>query len=234
MVHVEFSSAELKNWNKDVQLVCDEDVATLLDTYEKCLQTYKPEDIVCIVERDGYFACVVNPGEVGTFDLFAWLNENYVCEGKTNINCANARFLFPAELSRGEYQEEPAEDNAAGTGDLDDSGEEAATGFWEGEDEDDLEVRYVRHLSTGIDVPIEDETGVIFGRSSTQSDYPVSNDVVSRVHCRVYMQGKKYMVEDLKSKYGTFINNLKVLPGKDKEIRPGDALRMANEEFKFF
>lgn len=231
MVSIDSSSKELDSWNKDVQLLTDEDIATVLQCYEKCLISFKPEDIHGIVERDGFYACVVNEAEPGSFDLFEWLNGLYTCNSSVKINCANARFLFPSELSRGEFKEEAPEVDRSGTGDLDDSGEESATGFWD--EEEESIPRYVIHVAMGTKVPIDDEDGVIFGRSSAQSDYPISNDVVSRIHCRVYLKDGRYMVEDKRSKYGTFINNLKVLPGKDREIKPGDILRMANEEFKF-
>ena len=233
MVSITKDVAVREGWNEDVQLNSNEDVATLLDVYEKCISENNPSDVAGIAEKDGYFICIIDPSVVNDFDFFMWLNSKYAYEGRTNVNCANARFLFPRELSRGEYIERSADTAGSDTGDFEDSSDETATGFWDdGEDEEEVS-HYVRHVALGEDIIIDDEDGVIFGRSTSRSGYSVDNDLMSRLHARVYMDGDKYMVEDLGSRNGTYINNVKVFPGKDKEIRPGNTLRMANEEFKF-
>lgn len=231
MVHIDYSSAELSKWNENVQIVCDEDVATLLYVYERCIKSFKPENIVGIVEREGFFACVVNTQAVSDFDLFSWLNTKYAYNGRTEINCANARLLFPESISRGEFVEEVVVQPEGGTGDLSqDDNDQIPTGFL---DEDDLvESVYLFHPSAGIKIPIEDEDGVIIGRSSSKSEYAVDNIMLSRVHARVYMVGSKCMVEDLHSQNGTYTGKLRVLPGKDRELHVGDTLRLADEEFK--
>lgn len=231
MVHVMQNSPEACSWCKTTVLNSKEDVATLLEVYEKCLQSFNPEDISGVAERDGFYVCIVNPGVVGDFDLFALLNTGYVGDGRTEISCANARFLFPADISRGEYMKRQAEVGVSDTNDFEDKSDETDTGFW---DEDEINgTRYVKHIALGESIPIEDEDGVIFGRSTTRSGYSVNNDLMSRLHARVYLEDGKYMVEDLGSKNGTFINNVRVFPGKDREIKLGNTLRMADEEFKF-
>lgn len=231
MYFIHHSDPKLNNWNTEVTLSCKEDVATILDVYEKCLKDFKPENIAGFVELDGYYACVVNTSEVCPFDLFAWVNSLYTSKDGVIINCANARFLYPLSDSRGEYIEKVAPVPVSNTDDLVDDSDEVATGFW---DEDEIEkTHFVRHVALGEDIPIEDEDGVTFGRSTSRSGYSVENDLMSRLHARVYLEDGRYMVEDLGSKNGTFINNVKVMPGKDREIKPGNLLRMANEEFKF-
>ena len=231
MVYIDHSSAELDKWSNVTELKTDEDVATLLYSYEQCIHSVKPENIIGMVERSGFYACVVNTQAVCDFDLFPWLNSLYASKGNTEINCANARFLFPKSISRGEFVEEVVVKSDGGTGDLtEDDNDQVPTGFL---DEDDLlETAYLLHSAVGVKIPIEDEDGVIIGRSSSKAEYTVDNIMLSRVHARVYMVGSKYMVEDLHSQNGTYIGKLKVLPGKDREIHVGDSLRLADEEFK--
>ena len=171
---------------------------------------------------------MVNP-EGGVFDFFQWLNSKKPKEyAEVEINCANAKLLFPVSLSRGEYI---VSQSVGGTGDMSsDNSDEVPTGFL---DEDDIEgTHYLLHKATGSRIPIDSEEGVIIGRSSSRSEYAVDNIMLSRVHARVYLTDGRYMVEDLHSQNGTFIGKLKVLPGKDREIRTGDILRLADENFQ--
>lgn len=228
MVHINCSSEEAHEWGEVASLSCKEDVATVLFIYEKALSSIKPENIVNVVEKDGFYACMVN-SEGGAFDFFQWLNSKKPKElAGVEINCANAKLLFPLSLSRGEYT---VSQSVGGTGDMSsDNSDEVPTGFL---DEDDIEeTRYLLHKATGSRIPIDSEEGVIIGRSSSRSEYAVDNIMLSRVHARVYLTDGRYMVEDLHSQNGTFIGKLKVLPGKDREIRTGDLLRLADENFQ--
>jgi hypothetical protein len=214
-------------WQPVVSLPDKSAVATVLEVYETCVKVYSPAFIHGFMEKDGYYRCVVRPGEYSNFDFFEWLNSVY--DAGVPINCANARLLFPASLSRGLYVVSDDIGSDTGNSDEDDNSD---TGFWE-DGEPDSKDRYVIHKSCNHRILISEGDGVIFGRSSSKCDYPIANDVVSRLHCRVYKSGGLYMVEDLGSKYGTFVNNLKVRPGNDVQISSGDSLRMANEEFYF-
>jgi len=46
---------------------------------------------------------------------------------------------------------------------------------------------------------------------------------VSRYHARVYRHGDRFMIEDLGSSNGTFVNSEKV---SEAELQPGDSLRL--------
>ena len=226
MVHINYGSPDIDRWSNKVLLSSKEDVSTLLHAYESCIKSYNPKDIHSVVERNGFYAFIVNPGEDGNFDLFEFINSKYAHGNRVEVNCANARFLFPEVLSRGEY----SEDRVVQMYPVDDAEDEAPTGFL---DEDDiLERHYLVHVATGTELIVEDEDGVIIGRSRSNSNYAVNNIMLSRRHARVYLKDGKYMVEDFGSQNGTFIDRLKVMPGRDKEIRVGDILKLADEKFQ--
>jgi len=73
------------------------------------------------------------------------------------------------------------------------------------------------------------------GKEKSYTDYFVSNNnAVSRNHADIVCRGNKYYVIDLNSKNRTFIND-KVIPiRQETEIRNGDRLKLANEEFVFY
>jgi pSer/pThr/pTyr-binding forkhead associated (FHA) protein len=58
------------------------------------------------------------------------------------------------------------------------------------------------------EVPLDRPT-ITIGRSG-KNDIVVDNMAVSRKHARIYQEGPRFIVEDLKSLNGTFVNNKKV------------------------
>ena len=52
----------------------------------------------------------------------------------------------------------------------------------------------------------------------------------SREHCRVYLQSTGWIVEDLESRNGTYINTQRI---KKRLLQPGDRLRIGQTEFEF-
>lgn len=72
------------------------------------------------------------------------------------------------------------------------------------------------------------------GKEQSYSDYFVSNNsVVSRSHADIVTRGQRYYVMDLNSKNKTYINNQPLAVKVETEIKDGDTLRLANEEFIF-
>ena len=73
------------------------------------------------------------------------------------------------------------------------------------------------------------------GKEQSYVDYPVrGNGLVSRSHADIVTRGGKYYVIDLNSKNHTYINDHQLPPQCETEIREGDHLKLANEEFIFF
>jgi pSer/pThr/pTyr-binding forkhead associated (FHA) protein len=53
----------------------------------------------------------------------------------------------------------------------------------------------------------------------------------SREHCKLFRQSTGWVVEDLSSRNGTYINTQRV---KKRLLQPGDRLRVGQTEFEYF
>lgn len=70
------------------------------------------------------------------------------------------------------------------------------------------------------------------GKNKHVVDFHVTNNkAVSREHLDVITRGGLFYVKDLESKNHTFINDQRIDPGVEYEIRPGDRLTLGNEQF---
>jgi pSer/pThr/pTyr-binding forkhead associated (FHA) protein len=65
---------------------------------------------------------------------------------------------------------------------------------------------------------------VTLGRSS-KSDIPISDERVSRIHCRISFWQKRYYVRDLNSKNGTYVNHKKI---DVIRLNTGDQIQVGN------
>jgi len=73
------------------------------------------------------------------------------------------------------------------------------------------------------------ETICIIGRSS-RCDVRVSDPTVSRQHCRIVREGDQFIIEDLGSGNGTFVNDHLVVR---HTLRSADEIRIARSKFRF-
>ena len=93
-------------------------------------------------------------------------------------------------------------------------------------------------VSLQKNVPLEfviDDTEYIIGRSRDLSDGVLPADRrVGRTHCRIKQMNRKWMLDDLGSINGTYLNSVRLRPGKSYELRRGDRVRIADLEFGFF
>ncbi len=71
----------------------------------------------------------------------------------------------------------------------------------------------------------------IIGKSHSSCDFCIDSAVVSRVHLRILEELDDFMVEDLNSTNGTFLNGEKLKPHKPQLISIGDKLTIANIDF---
>lgn len=53
---------------------------------------------------------------------------------------------------------------------------------------------------------------------------------VSREHCRIFLQATGWIVEDLESRNGTYVNTQRI---KKRLLQPGDRLRIGQTEFEY-
>lgn len=69
------------------------------------------------------------------------------------------------------------------------------------------------------------------GRSDDCQLRPKSESV-SRKHCVIAIKDGRVLVQDLKSRNGTFINEQRLAPDRAKALKAGDALRVGKLEFE--
>ena len=132
-----------------------------------------------------------------------------------------------------------ADDEATG---LLDSGDEATGLLQTDEDATGLLIEHDIPCQTASMTRIQ--TGEVFvinkpvfriGKESKSSDYTVTgNEKISRNHAEIIHRGNCFYIIDSDSKNGTFVNGTQIRPHQETEIRDGDMIRFADEEFKFF
>lgn len=71
----------------------------------------------------------------------------------------------------------------------------------------------------------------LIGRSDSCQLRPKS-DSVSRRHCVLVVRDGRVLVQDLKSRNGTFVNEKRLPPDRAKVLKPGDMLRVGKLEFE--
>lgn len=90
-------------------------------------------------------------------------------------------------------------------------------------------------VSTGQAIPLSGKTTYLIGREDPVSGiFPdvdtTSNDGdaagVSRRHAQIVQQGAQWLLEDLNSVNGTFVNNQKLAPNGRQPLNPGDQIRL--------
>jgi len=59
----------------------------------------------------------------------------------------------------------------------------------------------------------------------------VFNKAISRVHCKISYVNKAYIITDLGSSNGTYVNSVRLLKGEQAPIKAGDRIKLANSEF---
>ena len=58
------------------------------------------------------------------------------------------------------------------------------------------------------------------------------NKMISRSHCKITQRGGQYMITDLQSANGTYVNKVKLQPNQSTPIKNGDLIRLANSDFQ--
>jgi pSer/pThr/pTyr-binding forkhead associated (FHA) protein len=91
---------------------------------------------------------------------------------------------------------------------------------------------YLRYTCPGLNPVtvqlLKDVT--IIGRSA-QTDIPLADDNASRQHCQVRKWAGKFVIEDLQSKNGTFVNGSKV--AKEHPLNDGDLIAVGDTQIVF-
>lgn len=82
----------------------------------------------------------------------------------------------------------------------------------------------------GKEIKVSSEKFLI-GRSDSCQLRPKSESV-SRKHCIIVLKDNRVLVQDLKSRNGTFVNGKRLPTDKAKVLKPGDNLKVASLEFE--
>ncbi len=91
-----------------------------------------------------------------------------------------------------------------------------------------LKVMAGSHAGTEISVSTDK---FLIGRSESCNLRPKSESV-SRKHCIMVLRDNRVLVQDLKSRNGTFVNEKRLPPEKAKVLESGDKLRVGKLEFE--
>ena len=98
-------------------------------------------------------------------------------------------------------------------------------------------------MSTGIPLPLPQKKVVLIGRIDPHVTPPPDVDLephgggqagVSRRHARLLRRPEGWLLEDLNSTNGTFLNNAPVLPGQPIRVRSGDVVRCSQLTLVFY
>jgi len=91
-----------------------------------------------------------------------------------------------------------------------------------------------------INIPLPGKDSLTLGRTHRQivadinlGPYGAIEAGVSRHHARLTRNDAGWFIDDLKSLNGTFVNEVKVLPGQPVRLKDGDLLRCGQLSFLF-
>lgn len=74
----------------------------------------------------------------------------------------------------------------------------------------------------------------VIGKELSKSDYCISdNSAISRRHAAIIQKAGLFYIIDYGATNGTYVNSEKIPPHKEYNIKHGDQIRLANEEFWF-
>jgi len=73
----------------------------------------------------------------------------------------------------------------------------------------------------------------IIGKKPELCDGVISfNKMISRSHCKINKRGKQFVITDLQSANGTYVNRVRLQPNQPHPINNGDVVRLANSDFQ--
>lgn len=94
----------------------------------------------------------------------------------------------------------------------------------------------VNGVYAGREFPIPKGSRVSFGRSECNATviYPADTPAVSRPQCEFwYYTNDKLYVQDLNSRYGTYLGQARISPSRWIEVQPGQSIRFGREVLVF-
>ena len=86
-------------------------------------------------------------------------------------------------------------------------------------------------VSKDLVIPLSTQQPVVLGRDPTAANFMLSDDRVSRVHAMVLFRDHQYLVKDLNSSNGTFLNGRRVTGASP--LKAGDRIGIAPFSLEF-
>lgn len=74
----------------------------------------------------------------------------------------------------------------------------------------------------------------LLGRLESQVDHFINNPAIGKLHAEISKTPEGYVISDINSLNGTFVNGERVQPGQEMSIKSGDRIVLGNEEFVFY
>lgn len=87
--------------------------------------------------------------------------------------------------------------------------------------------------STGDEYPLCFGPDIIGTDENTCSVCFPCSGLLEKNHCKIYFERNRFYIEDMGSKEGTFLNNVRLDPGKPKALMPADLITAGEEQFVF-
>ena len=74
----------------------------------------------------------------------------------------------------------------------------------------------------------------VFRIGRQNADYILDNSMVSRRHAEFVQNNGIFYIRDLNASNGTYVNSQRLMPNETRELKHGDRIRLATEEFVFY
>lgn len=85
---------------------------------------------------------------------------------------------------------------------------------------------------TRVEIEVTKDEFVI-GKKPELCDGVISfNKMISRSHCKINKRGNQFVITDLQSANGTYVNRVRLQPNQPHSINNGDVVRLANSDFQ--
>ncbi|KAA0214933.1 MAG: FHA domain-containing protein [Leptolyngbya sp. PLA3] len=92
-----------------------------------------------------------------------------------------------------------------------------------------LDNGHVRRLRSIL--PMEEGSDILIGRSGKKNDIILNDEHVSRRHVRIVVRGGRHLIEDLGSRWGTYVNDERV--ESPTLLAHGDEIRVGKSVMRF-
>ncbi len=74
------------------------------------------------------------------------------------------------------------------------------------------------------EIPLENHSSIVIGRNK-QADHHIPDELMSSLHCRIFLKNNILEIEDLNSKNGTYINGIRI---EKSEVFIGDEIKIGS------